>query len=344
MMNDELRARAIERLAAIPRLALSHGQTPIEELPRLRAALGRSPRILMKRDDWLGPGFGGNKVRKLEYLLAQAQADGVELAITCGGIKSNHARVTAGLCAKIGMRCVLVLNPAATGYEGLEPASLRVDRLYGAEIHLIGSRAERESTMVRLAESFRADGVRVMTIPLGASVPLGAIGFVRAAEEVAGQLALEGIEADYLYHCSSSGGTQAGLAFGRQLFPGLAREVVGVSPDGSVAEINGLVGPIMRGVGDLLGVPAGEIDERITVLDGYIGEGYGIPTAAGEEATELLARTEGVLLDPVYTAKAMAGLLDAIRSGRIGEDQTVLFWHTGGQMALFYVPVSSGSW
>ena len=340
MMSDELRVRAIDRLAAIPRLALSHGPTPIEELPRLRAALGRSPRILIKRDDWLGPGFGGNKVRKLEYLLAQARADGAELAITCGGVKSNHARVTAALCARIGMGCVLVLNPAAVGYEGLEPASLCADRLYGAEIHLIESRAEREVTMARLAEKFRLEGRRVATIPLGASVPLGAIGFVNAAAEVAGQLA--GLGVDYLYHCSSSGGTQAGLAVGRQLFPGLAREVVGVSPDGSVGEIEGLVAPIIGGVGHLLGVPAGELDERITVLDGYIGDGYGLPTEAGEEAIGLLARTEGVLLDPVYTAKAMAGLLDAIRSGRIGEDETVLFWHTGGQLALFYAPVNSG--
>lgn len=337
-MNEDLRQNAIAKLQAIPRLHLSHSPTPIEELPRLRAALGGGPRILIKRDDYLGPGFGGNKVRKLEYLLAQAKAEGAEVAITCGGVKSNHARVTAALCARVGIHCVLVLNPAAVNYEGLHPASLYADRLFGAEVHLIKSRVEREATMEALAEKFRAEGRKTAVIPLGASVPLGAIGFVRAAEEAAGQLAQKSVAVDYLFHTSSSGGTQAGLVAGRQIFPSLARQIVGVSPDESSNYIAELVGGIIRGVGELLELPAGALDEQVTVLDEYLGEGYGIPTPEGQAALELLARTEGIVLDPVYTAKAMSGMLDWIRQGRLSEDETILFWHTGGQLALFYVP------
>ncbi len=338
MINDELRERALGRLVSIPYLAASHGPTPIEELPRLRAALGRAPRILIKRDDYLGPGFGGNKVRKLEYLLAEAQAGGVEVVITCGGVKSNHARVTAALCARYGLRCELVLNPAAVGYAGLEPASLRLDRLYGARLHLVGTRAERDVTMARLAAEYQQAGERVMTIPLGASVPRGALGLVRAAGETAAQLEARGLEVDALYHCSSSGGTQAGLVVGRALFPRLAGEVIGVSPDGLAAEITGTVAGIVEGVGELLGLPPGTFDEPVTVLDDQIGAGYGIPTPEGEAALALVAQTEGIVLDPVYTAKAMAGLLDRIRRGLIAPTQTVLFWHTGGQLALFYAP------
>ncbi|MFN7622003.1 MAG: pyridoxal-phosphate dependent enzyme, partial [Acidobacteriota bacterium] len=143
MINDEQRSRARGRLEEIPRLDLSQEPKPIEELPLLRAALGGGPRILIKRDDYLGPGFGGNKVRKLEYLLAAAKRDGAEVVITCGGVKSNHARVTAALCARVGLECALVLNPAAVSYAGSAPASLHVDRLYGAKVHLIGSRPER---------------------------------------------------------------------------------------------------------------------------------------------------------------------------------------------------------
>ncbi|MFM8393614.1 MAG: D-cysteine desulfhydrase family protein [Acidobacteriota bacterium] len=338
MINEEQRSRASGRLGEIPRLDLSHGPTPIEELPRLRAALGGGPRILIKRDDYLGPGFGGNKVRKLEYLLAAARREGAEVVITCGGVKSNHARVTAALCARVGIECALVLNPAAVRFPGTEPASLHVDRLFGARIHLIARREEREPLMEELAARYRREGRRVAVIPLGASVPTGALGLVRAAGETAQQLEQRQVKVDLLYHCTSSGGTQAGLVVGRQIFPGLAGRVIGVSPDGTTAEITETVAGIASGVADLLGLDPAPFDAQVEVLDGYVGDGYGVPTAAGEEALALLAQTEGILLDPVYTAKAMAGLIDQIRRGAIDEDQTVLFWHTGGQLALFYVP------
>jgi D-cysteine desulfhydrase len=335
-IDGEERERAEAQWRAIPRLSLSHARTPLEETPRLRAALGGGPRILVKRDDYLGAGFGGNKVRKLEYLLAEAQRDGVEVVITCGGEKSNHARVTAALCARLGMRCRLVLNPPAVGYSGWAPASLLADRLYGAEIDRVPDREARDRRMAELAEWERSRGRVVRVIPLGASVPLGAIGLVGAAAEVEAQLAAEGIEVDALFHCSSSGGTQAGLMLGAALYPRIAHQLIGVSPDGSAAEIAATVAGILEGASGLLGI-AGEAGSWEPVVeDRYRGEGYGIPSAEGQAALELLARTEGLLLDPVYTAKAMAALLAWIREGRFRDDQTVLFWHTGGQLALFY--------
>jgi 1-aminocyclopropane-1-carboxylate deaminase/D-cysteine desulfhydrase-like pyridoxal-dependent ACC family enzyme len=179
--KDVERARA--RLEAIPHLDCGHYPTPIEEMKRLREALGGGPRLLIKRDDYTGPGFGGNKVRKLEYVLAAAHADRVDTVITAGGEMSNHARITAAIAARLGLRTILVLNTAADAPTGrlVRPASLRLDELYGAEIHRVGEREEREPMMRQIADKLRAEGRRVIEIPIGASIPLGALGYVRAA-------------------------------------------------------------------------------------------------------------------------------------------------------------------
>jgi D-cysteine desulfhydrase family pyridoxal phosphate-dependent enzyme len=328
--------RAIGRFNSIPHLNYGVYPTPIEEASRFRKALGGgAPRVFIKRDDYAGPGFGGNKVRKLEYVLAKAVADGVEVAVTSGGLKSNHARVTAAMCARIGLRCVLVLNSAAVTYEGLKPASLAVDELLGAEVVRVGSREERATTVESVAESLRGEGKKVAVIPIGASIPLGALGFVRAVEETKSRLEAIDTRIDYVFHSSSSGGTQAGIVAGCQLFDWRGVKVVGVSPDDPAASISAEVGKIIRGVGEALGA---QLSEDVTVLDDYVGAGYGVPSAQGDEAIELLARTEGVILDPVYTAKAMAALIDWVRKGKLTENDNVMFWHTGGQLALFYVP------
>jgi D-cysteine desulfhydrase family pyridoxal phosphate-dependent enzyme len=328
--------QAIERFNAIPHLNYGVFPTPIEEAPRFRQALGgAAPRVFIKRDDYTGPGFGGNKVRKLEYVLAKAVADGVEVAVTSGGLKSNHARVTAAMCARIGLRCVLVLNSAAVTYEGLKPASLAVDELLGAEVVRVASREERATMVESVAESLRGEGKKVAVIPIGASIPLGALGFVRAVEETKSRLEAIDTRIDYVFHSSSSGGTQAGIVAGCQLFDWRGVKVVGVSPDDPSASISAEVGKIIRGVGEALGA---QLSEDVTVLDDYVGAGYGVPSAQGDEAIELLARTEGVILDPVYTAKAMAALIDWVRKGKLTENDNVMFWHTGGQLALFYVP------
>ena len=328
--------RAIGRFNSIPYLNYGVYPTPIEEASRFREALGGgAPRVFIKRDDYTGPGFGGNKVRKLEYVLAKAVADGVEVAVTSGGLKSNHARVTAAMCARIGLRCVLVLNSTAVTYEGLKPASLAVDELLGAEVVRVASREERAMTVESVAESLRGEGKKVAVIPIGASIPLGALGFVRAVEETKSRLEAIDTRIDYVFHSSSSGGTQAGIVAGCQLFDWRGVKVVGVSPDDPSASISAEVGKIIRGVGEALGA---QLSEDVTVLDDYVGAGYGVPSAQGDEAIELLARTEGVILDPVYTAKAMAALIDWVRKGKLTENDNVMFWHTGGQLALFYVP------
>jgi len=327
---------ARDRYEAIPHLNYGHYPTPIEELPRLRQALGaKAPRLFIKRDDYTGPGFGGNKVRKLEYVLAKAVAEGAEVAITSGGVKSNHARVTAALCAKLGILCVLVLNSAAVMPEGLNPASLSVDEIFGAEIVRVSRREERAPTVESFAEKLRSEGRNVAVIPIGASIPLGALGYVHAVQETKAQVEAMNLKLDYIFHSSSSGGTQAGIVAGCQLFDWRDAQVIGVSHDDSSASISAEVGQIIRGVGAMLGA---ELEADATVLDEYIGGGYGIPSPEGDEAIELLARTEGIVLDPVYTAKAMAALIDWIRTGRLSERDHVMFWHTGGQLALFYTP------
>jgi D-cysteine desulfhydrase len=336
-MNNHDKQQAATQLASIPRLNFGHYPTPIEELPRLRQALGaQAPRIFIKRDDYTGPGFGGNKVRKLEYVLAQAVADGAEIAITCGGLKSNHCRVTAAMCARLGLRCILVLNEPPRAYK-LTPASLKVDEMLGAEVHRVQSRDERKTMMAAIAEKLRGEGKRVVVIPLGASIPLGALGFVRAVEETAVQLAAMNLRMDYVFHSTSSGGTQAGLVAGNQLFNLVEKQIIGVSADDSSASISAEVATIIRGVGQLLGA---EFNETVTVMDEYVGLGYGLDTPESLAAIDLLARTEGLFLDPVYTAKAMSGLLSWVRQGRFTADENVLFWHTGGQLALFYAAES----
>lgn len=328
--------RAIERFNALPHLKYGVYPTPIEEAPRFRQALGRNaPRVFIKRDDYTGPGFGGNKVRKLEYVLAKAMADGAEVAITSGGLKSNHARVTAAMCARLGLRCVLVLNSAAVTHEGLKPASLAVDELFGAEVVRVSKREERATMVESIAENLRGEGKNVAVIPIGASIPLGALGFVRAVQETRAQFEATGARIDYIFHSSSSGGTQAGIVAGCQLFDWREVKIVGVSADDPSASISEEVGKIIRGVGEAL---SAQLSEDVTVLDEYVGAGYGVPSAQGDEAIELLARTEGMILDPVYTAKAMAALIDWVRKGKLTENDNVMFWHTGGQLALFYTP------
>ena len=341
-MNHREQKIISSRFNEIPRLNQGCYPTPLEELPRLREALGGgAPRIFIKRDDYTGAGFGGNKVRKLEYMLAQALADGAEAVITIGGEKSNHARVTASMCARLGLRCILVLNKAAAASvpQHLKPASLLVDEMVGAEVHLVNSREERSRRATEIARGLRELGKRVLEIPLGASVPLGALGFVRAMQEVMAQFAEIGVRPTHIFHSSSSGGTQAGLLAGCQLLGEENINIIGVSPDDPADSIAAHVAEIVNVIYQLLGTDKYKIlIAQVQVLDQYIGAGYGIETPDGIAAAKLLASREGIILDPTYTAKAFAALLDWIKDGKLTEQDTVLFWHTGGQLAYFYVP------
>ena len=283
----------------------------------------------MKRDDLLSFGGGGNKVRKIQAIAAEARSAGADTLITCGGVQSNHARVTAAAGAALGMQVVLVLNgvPSAT-----PTANARLDRLFGAEIRYVATREERAPTMERAADDCRTAGRRPLIVPLGASTPLGALGFARGVVE----LATSSLRPDLIVHATSSGGTQAGLLAGCALL-GLSCQVLGVSADDPSDQLKTVIAGLLSGVAERLGARPENVgaSRAIDVDDTEVGEGYGTPTPASTEALEIVARREGILLDPVYTAKAMAGLIRRIRSREIGPDRTVLFWHTGGQIGFF---------
>jgi L-cysteate sulfo-lyase len=323
-------ATALATLMAMPAISLAPHPTPIDEMTRLAAALGPgAPRLFVKRDDLLSFGCGGNKVRKIQTVVAEARAAGADALITCGGVQSNHARVTAAAGAALDMKVVIVVNGLP---QAVPTANARLDRLFGAEVRHVTSREERAPMMEQVAAGLRGAGHRPFIVPLGASTPTGALGFARGVAE----LATAGIKPDVIVHSTSSGGTQAGLITGCALF-GLRARILGVSADDPAASLRSTVANLLENMAERLGAKRETIgaDREIEVDDSHIGGGYGIPTEASTEALELTARREGMLLDPVYTAKAMAGLIARVRSGEFTTDQTVLFWHTGGQVGYF---------
>lgn len=331
------------QLDKFPRLNCGFYPTPLEELVRLRQYFGKTcPRLFIKRDDFTGTGFGSNKLRKLDYAIARELEQGTQTIITIAGEKSNHARVTAAVCAKFGLRCVLVLNRTEKGIipDGLMCASRFVDELFGAEIHWVDSRQEREPKALKILEKLNQAGEKASYISLGVSIPLGGLGFVKAVNEVTTQFEQLKIKPDYIFHAGTSGGTQSGIIAGCRLFGWEKTKIIAVSPDDTAHEIAERVSQITNGIFKLLESPIQISPDQVMVLDSYIGEGYGIETAESSETLKLVAKTEGIILDPTYTAKAMTALFDWIKKGNFSANETVLFWHTGGQLAMFYVPVN----
>lgn len=331
------------RLDEQPRFRLARLPTPLHEAKRLREALGgagRCPRILFKRDDLTDLALGGNKARKLEFLLGDAQRKRAKALVTTGGAQSNHARMTAAAAAIAGMKVALVLttDEAAPEIQG----NLLLDRLLGADVHFVrgaesksGSAAEAEAErVIELMARFEADGLRPYFIELGGSSAVGALGYVDASRELAKQLLEPGFEPTRLYYASGSRGTQAGLELGARLF-GASYRPIGIAVSGGEPEKRDHAVRVAREAAELLGVTA-VIDPELLVTDqGYYGEGYAIPTDACVEAIRIVVRNEGVLLDPVYTGKAMAGLIDHVRQGLIDPAETVVFLHTGGAPGFF---------
>jgi D-cysteine desulfhydrase family pyridoxal phosphate-dependent enzyme len=314
-------------LASLPSVPLAPDPTPVEELTRLRAMLG-GPRLLVKRDDAIGFAFGGNKVRKMRLVAADALRQGADTLITSGGIQSNHARVTAAAAAKLGLDCVLVAN----GVEQARPTgNALLDSMLGARILYVPTREARAAAMETEAVRLKEAGHRPYVIPIGASTPLGAAAYVSAVSEL-----LEQVPApDAIVHASSSGGTQAGLVAGCAL-AGIRTRVIGISADERSASLERDVRRILAGLGELLGFDAHRFDGvTVEIDDTFVGEGYGVPTTDSRSATDLLARSEALFLDPTYTAKAMAGLIAYVRRGAFTDAETVLFWHTGGQIGIF---------
>lgn len=323
----------LARLAAIPTEALFTTATPLDEMPRLRAALGAgAPRLFVKRDDAIPFGFGGNKVRKLQLVAADARARGADTLITVGGVQSNHMRATAATATRLGMKCVLVANGTAPEKPR---ANALLDSLLGAEVHYVSSREERSPRMRELAERLRIEGRTPYEVPLGASTPLGAAAFAKAVGELLGQMP-RGVVPDVIVHASSSGGTQAGLAAGCALHR-LSTRVIGVSADDPSSSIEAEVRRIVAGLGAMLGTDGDALARSLHTQtdDCFVGEGYGVPSAASRDAQMMAARTEALFVDHTYTAKALAALIAYARAGMFRADETVVFWHTGGQVGLF---------
>ena len=364
-MTSNALSRVRTALAKQPRLPLAQLPTPLHDAVRLREALGgpaRCPRILIKRDDLTALGLGGNKARKLEYLVADAQAHGATTLITTGAVQSNHARMTAAAACVAGMRCVLVLTtrmddakvrlppspqdgfggtrkPDATPVPALE-GNLLLDRLYGATVRLVPAIdpmlavGQDEAVVAEVVADEEAQGRRPYVIPVGGSSGIGVFGYLSGSAELVEQLSTMGISPTRLYYASGSRGTQAGLTLGAKLCaaPYL---VYGVAVSAGEAEKIERARRIANEAATRLDLPERlELDDLVTD-QGYIGEGYGIPTAEAIEALELLAKTEAILLDPCYTSKAMAALIDHVRRGELSADETVVFLHTGGMPAVF---------
>jgi L-cysteate sulfo-lyase len=333
--------RVYSALAKQPRLSLAHLPTPLHEAARLREALGgasRCPRILLKRDDLTALGLGGNKARKLEYLVADALAQGATTLVTTGAVQSNHARMTAAAACVAGLRCVLVLT--ATTPEPALAGNLLLDRLYGATVRLVPSIdpmlavGQDEAVVAEVVAEEEAAGRKPYVIPVGGSSGVGVLGYVGGTAELVEQLAATSDTPTRLYYASGSRGTQAGLTLGALLCEAPYR-VYGVAVSAGEPEKIERARRIANEAAARLDLPERLDREHLVTDQSFIGDGYGIPTDGGLEAIELLAKLEAILLDPCYTSKGMAALIAHVRSGELSPGETVVFLHTGGMPAIF---------
>ncbi|HSR43292.1 MAG TPA: D-cysteine desulfhydrase [Longimicrobiales bacterium] len=322
-------------LARFPRRRYTEGPTPLQPLPHLTERLG-GPSLYVKRDDLLGLAGGGNKTRKLEFVVAEAIEEGADTLITCGSVQSNHCRLTLAAAIREGLRCQLVLEERVP--DSYDPEASGNNFLYGLlgveRIEVVPGGTDLVAAMAGLADELAERGRKAHVIPGGASTPLGALGYVSCAEEILAQTFEAGLRIDHVVCASGSGGTHSGLLVGL-LGNSAGIPVTGISVRHPRKKQEESILELARETAEFLGIP-GEIPEgAVTVRDEYVGPGYSLPTDEMVEAVRLLARVEGLLLDPVYTGKAMAGLLDLAREGRFDPNDNVLFLHTGGAPSLF---------
>jgi D-cysteine desulfhydrase len=311
---------------AIPRFLFAHLPTPVEELPRVREALG-GPRLLIKRDDQTGLAFGGNKTRKLEFLVAEARQQGAKTLITGGALQSNHCRQTAAAAARFGFNCILVL----TGDKPQQASgNLRLDQLFEAEIEYVADRNDRDRILQETFDRATKEGKKPYLVPYGGSNATGALGYAFAMKEVIEQ----NVAADWIVFATSSGGTHAGLLLGQRIF-GFSGRILGISVDEPEEWLKNEVSQLASATSEKLGDRIEFTPADVLVNADYCDAGYGVVTEREREAIRLFANSEGLLLDPVYTGRAAAGMIDLIRKGFFKRDETVLFLHTGGLPALF---------
>jgi D-cysteine desulfhydrase family pyridoxal phosphate-dependent enzyme len=335
-------------LATQARVGLATLPTPLQEARRLREALGgesRCPRILIKRDDLTGLALGGNKARKLEFILADALQKGATVVVTSGAVQSNHARMTAAAARVVGLKAVLVLTskverPPVAG-------NFLLDHLLGAEVRLVAAGSDAsiatgdDKTIIEeVMDELRRRGECPYLIPIGGSSPVGVLGYVSATQELLGQLLAIGAAPAWFYYASGSRGTQAGLALGTRLL-GAPYRLCGIAVSGGEPEKTRRAIRIADEASDILGSRISLAQDELFTDESYIGKCYGVPTPACMEAIRLLAQQEAIFLDPVYTGKAMAGLIDHVRRGIVSPSDTVVFLHTGGVPALFALEEAS---
>jgi L-cysteate sulfo-lyase len=324
-------------LAAYPRIRLGHFPTPLEFMPNLTRHLG-GPQLYIKRDDCTGLATGGNKTRKLEFLVAQALEQGADTLITQGAVQSNHARQTVAAAARVGMQCKILLEQrvsnASEEYE--ESGNVMLDRLMGGEIVArLPAGTNMPEEMENLAAELRSAGRKPYVIPGGGSNPVGALGYVRCAQELLDQSYEASLRIDHVVHATGSTGTQAGLVVGlRASNSGIPVYGISVRAPKDKQEEN--VWRLVQATVDYMGLPASSVERADVVANSdYVGDGYGIPTDSMIEAVRLTAQHEAILLDPVYSGKGMAGLIALIRAGHFRKDENVVFVHTGGAVGLY---------
>jgi L-cysteate sulfo-lyase len=323
------------KLVRFPRVRLTQAPTPLEPMPALSRLLG-GPKLWIKRDDCTGLATGGNKNRKLEYLIGEALALQADVVITQGATQSNHARQTAAAAARVGLGCEILLEDRTGSREADYRISGNVllDRLFGATLQHRPGGTDMDAAMAARADELRSQGRRPYVIPGGGSNPVGALGYVTAALELVEQANVAGLDIDLLVTATGSTGTQAGLLAGlegcRSGIP-----VLGICVRSPRPVQEERVHALAQRTADLLGTPGTVARDRVVANDDYVGGGYGVPTDGMMEALEMVARTEGIVLDPVYSGKAMAGLIDLVRRGHFAPEDNVVFLHTGGAVGLF---------
>ena len=322
-------------LAAFPRTRLCQAPTPLEPLPRLTQALG-GPQIWMKRDDLTGMGLGGNKVRKLEFLAGDALAQGADHLVTQGAVQSNHVRQTAAVAAKLGLACTAVLEHRIETNDGayLDSGNVLLDRLLGCAIEYRPGGTDMQAAIEEVGARLAAEGAKPYLIPGGGSNATGALGYAAVALELVTQANELDLRIDRLVHATGSAGTQAGLVAGLHALSSPVRVLgIGVRAPKQTQEANVL--RLARATAEHMGLGRPIPDDAVEANCDYVGGGYGVPTPGMAEAVRMLARLEGILLDPVYSGKGMAGLIDLIRQGVFSPGENVVFLHTGGAPGLF---------
>ena len=325
-------------LARFPRIRLGHFPTPLEPMDNLTRLLG-GPRLWIKRDDCTGLSSGGNKTRKLEFLMAEAIAQKADVVITQGATQSNHARQTVAAAAKLGMQCHILLEDRTgnTQFNYTENGNVLLDRLHGATVERRAGGSDMQAEMESVAKELQRAGHRPYVIPGGGSNPVGALGYVNAALELVNQSVELGLRIDHLVHATGSAGTQAGLVVGLRAMNS-AIQLLGIGVRAPREKQESMIHDLACRTWVYMGL-AGELPRASVQANcDYVGGGYGVPTPGMVEAVTLLAKTEGILLDPVYSGKGMAGLIDLVRKGHFSKDQNVVFLHTGGSVALFGYP------